>query len=231
MADGTTNQKRHRVVTARMVVASALVGVVLAVASVPVSAAIMYGVLWTTVVSHAQFEDGAASVEAFRTVGFGAEFWFVSANGALALKDLRDVSEVPVAATDPRPGYARPAWGGTPANASYLHVRHGWPWRAAEGRQVYPPGQLSSLVRMTYWNIGPGRHLVPLAPVWPGLVANTLFYATLTLVPLAGLRSWRTRRRRKRGRCVACGYELGEGVGVGVCPECGLAKRPLAKGA
>ena len=224
MVARSPQRKKHRIVTLRVVVVSVVVGVVLAVGSVPVAAAIVYGVLWTTVVAHTQFEDRAASMEAFRAVGFGTEFWFVSANGAWALKDLRDVSEAPLEATDPRPGHARPAWGGTPANASYLHVRHGWPWHAAEGREVHAPGQPSARAWATYWNIGPGRHLVPMAPVWPGLLANTLFYAALTLALLMGLRSWRTRRRRKRGRCVACGYELGESVGV--CPECGLAMSP-----
>ncbi|MEO1279134.1 MAG: hypothetical protein AAFV77_09275 [Planctomycetota bacterium] len=59
-------------------------------------------------------------------------------------------------------------------------------------------------------------------PVWSGLLANTLFYTTITLALLIGLRLIRTRRRRNRNLCVACGYQLGEDIHT--CPECGLAK-------
>lgn len=100
----------------------------------------------------------------------------------------------------------------------------GFPFRAAVGWWSYP-GPLDTLVRWQdrsrvghTWVVA-----IPLRPIWPGLLANTLFYAALTLALLAGLRVVRTRRRRARGRCVACGYELDEGVGV--CPECGLAAR------
>jgi hypothetical protein len=71
--------------------------------------------------------------------------------------------------------------------------------------------------------IGALSFKLPLRPIWPGLLANTFFYAAIMLGVLVGLRAWRTRRRLARGRCVACGYELGEGVAV--CPECGLAAR------
>ena len=35
-------------------------------------------------------------------------------------------------------------------------------------------------------------------------------------------------RRRKRGQCLSCGYNL-TGNASGVCPECGRAIKPLAK--
>jgi hypothetical protein len=63
---------------------------------------------------------------------------------------------------------------------------------------------------------------IPYLPLWPGLLGNTLFYAVLVLTPLVLLR-WRTLRgRARRGLCVGCGYEPGEGVSA--CPECGLAR-------
>ncbi len=54
--------------------------------------------------------------------------------------------------------------------------------------------------------------MLPLAIIVPGFAANTLFYAA----PFA------TRRliRRKRGLCVACGYDLRGNLSAG-CPECG----------
>ena len=67
------------------------------------------------------------------------------------------------------------------------------------------------------------RPTLPLYPLWPGFALNTLFYAALAWgvwqVPLV----IRRRRRRSKGKCVRCGYDL-KGLGVGgVCPECGNA--------
>jgi hypothetical protein len=71
--------------------------------------------------------------------------------------------------------------------------------------------------------------LLPLHPYWPGLLANTLFYALLfaTLHQLAAYA--RRARRRRRNRCTACGYDL-QGLNAPTCPECGRALSP-ARGA
>ncbi|MFI4881408.1 MAG: hypothetical protein ACIAQU_02360 [Phycisphaerales bacterium JB064] len=65
------------------------------------------------------------------------------------------------------------------------------------------------------------RFALPLLPLWPGFLINTLFYALLLFI------AWRTpifvRRtlRRRRGRCVGCGYDR-DGLDPGAaCPECG----------
>lgn len=61
---------------------------------------------------------------------------------------------------------------------------------------------------------------IPLRPVWPGLIADTLFYALL-FAGLHRLSAWgRRTRRRRRGRCAACGYDL-FGLNSPTCPECG----------
>ncbi len=62
---------------------------------------------------------------------------------------------------------------------------------------------------------------LPIRPVWPGFALNTIFYALIAWglwqVPLA----IRRRRRRRKGFCVRCGYDL-KGLTAGVpCPECG----------
>ncbi|MEO1008498.1 MAG: hypothetical protein AAFX79_08020 [Planctomycetota bacterium] len=62
-------------------------------------------------------------------------------------------------------------------------------------------------------------YAMPILPYWPGLFANTAFYAALVFLPWTTLRWRRIARRRKRGLCVACNYELGEAVVR--CPECG----------
>ncbi|MEQ9096519.1 MAG: hypothetical protein RIE32_09675 [Phycisphaerales bacterium] len=66
------------------------------------------------------------------------------------------------------------------------------------------------------------RWIVPLLPIWPGLLGNAIFYALFVLMPVVLWRGPKLRRRARRGLCLACGYELGEGVDA--CPECGLAR-------
>ncbi len=64
---------------------------------------------------------------------------------------------------------------------------------------------------------------LPLRPMWPGFVMNTVFFATLLWLPFALRRFLRVRR----GLCPKCAYPMGESS---VCTECGgvLAKRAVA---
>ncbi len=58
-------------------------------------------------------------------------------------------------------------------------------------------------------------------PIWPGLLFNILFYATLWFACFTTLASWRRRRMRRRGICHNCRYDL-QGLPPGTpCPECG----------
>jgi hypothetical protein len=78
------------------------------------------------------------------------------------------------------------------------------PWRhPATGAQTYP-------------------RTVPLTPIWPGLLANTIFYAALCAGVLFMLKLRRTLRARQ-GRCAQCGYVL---HGLTRCPECGAIGSP-----
>ncbi len=66
---------------------------------------------------------------------------------------------------------------------------------------------------------------LPCIPIWPGFALNTLFYAALAWglwqVPLA----LRRRRRRAKGMCVRCGYDLKGLAAEAGCPECGAARK------
>ena len=139
----------------------------------------------------------------------------------------------------------RPAFARTPHRnfeQSIWCIRAGWPFLAAEGRDVYgfpPPGsevarthEVSWLTRKTATS---ATAYIPFRPIWPGLLANTLFYAVpaallLTALRFAALgvhrafRSARGRRRQTRGRCAHCGYEPGQGITT--CPECGRTRKP-----
>ena len=63
---------------------------------------------------------------------------------------------------------------------------------------------------------------LPVLPLWPGFLVDTAFWGGAAFVVWSGPGFVRRRARRRRGRCVRCGYELA-GVGGGVCPECGGA--------
>jgi hypothetical protein len=61
--------------------------------------------------------------------------------------------------------------------------------------------------------------VIPLRPIWPGFAINTVFYAAVIWLPIRGPFMLRRHLRRKRGRCLKCGYDL-RGNLVGGCPEC-----------
>lgn len=61
---------------------------------------------------------------------------------------------------------------------------------------------------------------IPLEPILPGVVLNTLgFGVAWTLLFAPGV--IRRSRRRWRGACVKCGYDR-RGLGNAACPECGV---------
>lgn len=117
----------------------------------------------------------------------------------------------------------------------------GWPLRALEGRwmgDLNAPGwrgepKLPDRGVLKLPVPGDAPRWVPrvllLIPVWPGFLINSLLYAAVLWGGTVGARrGWvaaRSRGRRRRGRCVGCGYAVG---GLGVCPECGAASSPVA---
>jgi len=61
---------------------------------------------------------------------------------------------------------------------------------------------------------------IPLRPILPGFIINTLFYAAIWFAILFAPGMIRRALRRRRGRCVKCGYDLRGEINNG-CPECG----------
>lgn len=89
------------------------------------------------------------------------------------------------------------------------NFRVGPPYQTKGGARLSPPSQALS-----------SQRVVPLTTYWPGLLADTAFYALL-FAGLHQLATWgRRARRRKRGNCAACGYDL-TGLNSATCPECG----------
>lgn len=117
---------------------------------------------------------------------------------------------------------------------------HGWPRRAMYSElRTTQRGMLHRLNATTtlHWGVAvadipfarsivPHKQAVlPLRPIWPGLLANTAIFAAPWAVLLFGVPLARRAVRRKRGLCEGCGYSR-RGLPAGTnCPECGLTHR------
>jgi hypothetical protein len=77
-------------------------------------------------------------------------------------------------------------------------------------------------VGLPAWSAYETRDL-PLRPIWPRMIANTLFYACLSWLVFAAPFAVRRRLRVHRGRCPFCAYPVGANF---VCTECG---QPIAR--
>lgn len=74
--------------------------------------------------------------------------------------------------------------------------------------------RIQGLVRKP-WN---RARALPLEPLLPGAIINTLFYATVLGLVVSVTSHDRERRRRRKSLCAHCGYSI---VGLARCPECG----------
>lgn len=113
-----------------------------------------------------------------------------------------------------------------PGSAIAMDVGVGWPCVAfhlsgdAVGLRARP-----AVVRGGYWwrpGPGHGTRLVAWLPIFPGVLIDSAVYG-LAAYGLCAVLPSSVRRavRRRRGRCVRCGYDrrgLGDGA---LCPECG----------
>ncbi len=134
---------------------------------------------------------------------------------------------------------------GTSVNATLDRatlVRSGWPWRSGAGERwdlgisLLTPFPMLDRKVTTWrdadletsavsfdrptWLGGSSLRLLPLRPIWPGFVVNTVFYAAILWLVIRGHIAMQRHRRRKRGLCVTCGYDLRGNLTQG-CPECG----------
>lgn len=71
------------------------------------------------------------------------------------------------------------------------------------------------------WKLGElGERVICYQPRWLGLSVNTTFWGALWLGALAVPAAMRGSRRRAKGLCPACAYDLKGELNNG-CPECG----------
>jgi hypothetical protein len=108
--------------------------------------------------------------------------------------------------------------------------RSGWPLRCVESRRVGTEidGKRASIDQLPAWmsgirvpeKVASGSRDLPLVPLWPGFLVDTAFWGGAAFLVWSVPGFVRRGVRRRRGRCVRCGYEL---KGLAVCPECGGA--------
>ena len=105
-------------------------------------------------------------------------------------------------------------------------VQAGWParcleagwWKNTERRTSYVNAVPIYLPDNDL--VVPFADFIPFGVKWLGWSINTLFYAALSWMLFFGPASLRRVVRRRKGRCVRCGYDL-RGSGGAKCPECG----------
>ena len=91
-----------------------------------------------------------------------------------------------------------------------------WPRTRQDGYDEY--GLRARIAPLHHVFGGPISALLPTHPIWSGMIINSVMYAALIWLLFASMTMIRRQSRRRRGRCINCGYPLGESV---VCTECG----------
>lgn len=105
----------------------------------------------------------------------------------------------------------------------------GWPCSALWGGVCWDPDRKDWSSRRSWAfeferaNTGHDIGILPLKPLWPGFVLNSVLYAAILGFSLAAPAAMRRRFRVRRGCCAYCGYPVG---GSPVCTECG---RPVTQ--
>ncbi len=129
----------------------------------------------------------------------------------------------------PVPAWSRASAMPTEANygqgtAALWEDAAGWPMRGLASLHQEVVGQNAG----TSWGLRFGAaqgflglpRVLPLRPIPVGFAVNTIFYAAVFWLLIPGPFALRRFIRVKRGRCVKCGYPMGESA---VCTECGKA--------
>lgn len=121
--------------------------------------------------------------------------------------------------TDPRPGRARMS--STETDSITFYVEQGFPIPCAWYRRWIPlvPNASASESGILRIRVRGDVRYLPSRPVPWGLAINTIFYGLPVLGLVVALRQATRARRRRKDRCVACNYDL-SGI-AGPCPECG----------
>lgn len=153
--------------------------------------------------------------------------------GSIHIVTPPDVEPIRIRMPKPPARASHPSGMAAGTRGRCIQVRSGWPL-ASLSRDVHrapcplSSGSATSSIRTglviqdapTPLNLAPPLHLA-VRPVWPGLAVNTALFAFILWMLLAATpRAVRRQIRRRRGRCIKCGYDL-RGEFVAGSPECG----------
>lgn len=120
-----------------------------------------------------------------------------------------------------------------------LLTAYGWPklslWSGYEFQNPYsnmPTVTIKSGIRIsgdTFYRFHTKiPWTLPLHPIWPGFAINTIFYSAILWLLILAPFTARQMIRRKRGRCIKCGYDL-RGRSEGGCSECGWGREKTSE--
>ena len=111
----------------------------------------------------------------------------------------------------------------TSAPSDAIRYRAGLPMRTFEGSIWVDMNRRRSTMQHAV-KIWGDRPPIPLQLLWVGFTINTIFYGVLLWLLMLGLLRARRVRRRKRGLCIKCGYDLRGDFSAG-CSECGWRRK------
>ena len=111
------------------------------------------------------------------------------------------------------PSKMLPGWARVYVNTNEdVHARIegvGWPWISATRTAIHPARQSQYTLLGAEWR-----------PYWPGLLRSVLACSLLAVVITRLYRMVVRARRRQKGKCPECAYDIGTSF-AGRCPECG----------
>lgn len=157
---------------------------------------------------------------------------FVTLHAGIGSEQLTVRREEPVPPARMTPNM-HPVW--SPYSTS--RERSGFPMLAFETRSIrpQPPEELAQLrggfLSVWRWRFDNGHWVtignsdvyeLPLRPIWPGFLINTLLFTALWAAALPLPRLLRNSIRRANGLCICCRYPVSE---LERCPECGTDVR------
>jgi hypothetical protein len=108
---------------------------------------------------------------------------------------------------------------------SWVEQACGWPFRCFRAWATKSDEWRSCASCPTWLRDSSTRwpHGLPYLPWWPGLIGNTLIFATPWFLLFIGVGSARHHWRLRHGRCPWCKYDLRGDLDAG-CPECGWGR-------
>jgi len=116
-----------------------------------------------------------------------------------------------------------PHWSSVPARGMKVDDHaYGWPLRCLRAVQHAGDDRADYRV-LTGWHPSMGDIWLPRRFLWPTLIANTLIFAGAWWLLLVAPGMTRRSRRRRRGLCIRCAYDLRATSAGSPCPECGTA--------